>query len=555
LKLLREIAIARSWDGKSLPETQKTALTVQFASDKLNIEIDAPYHADPPPQTVAGRCDRLWEYEVVELFLVGPDDRYLELEFGPHGHYLGLTLHGVRNVVDAAVPMAYAAQIHGRRWSGRAQLDTKQLPGPIERWNAFAIHGVGAERRYRAAHPLQGASPDFHRIQDYPATILGGVSPQEFLEASWQKQPRLIRAAVPELVSTLTREKLFALSRRATSRARLIAGPRGDGNWSVEPGPFSPERLERLPEESWTLLVNEVERSLPECAALLERFRFAPNWRVDDLMVSYATDGGGVGPHIDRYDVFLLQCAGRRRWRISTTPSIDPRLRADVEFPMLAEFEPDREWLLEPGDMLYLPPRIPHEGVALGESITCSIGFRTPDPRDLLSSYLTQLGPAVFDRIRYADPDLRVAQSFGEIPTAARDRLRERARSLFAAGSDFDRWVGCYLTRSLRNTSTQTEGPAVSSVDRLWELLEQGARLERSAINHFAWLRDSTGNVIFFGEGEDYPLGRDGADQAELLCGQAALDVGSLGPYRQDGNFVTLLVDLILRSVLYVNCH
>ena len=194
-----------------------------------------------------------------------------------------------------------------------------------------------------------------------PRPELGGLPPQAFLEEYWQKQPLLVRGAVPDITAPLSTDALFALACKPNVISRLVAAPRDDANWSVRRAPFDPRDFEALPAHGWTLLIQEADRHVEACAALLERFRFVPNWRVDDVMVSYATDGGGVGPHIDRYDVFLIQAQGRRRWRIAGKPLEDERLEPGVELPVLAEFEHDREWVLDPGDLLYLPPRIAHE--------------------------------------------------------------------------------------------------------------------------------------------------------------------------------------------------
>ena len=154
-------------------------------------------------------------------------------------------------------------------------------------------------------------------------TELGDLAPQEFLERHWQKQPLLVRGAIPEIGAPLSRGALFALACAPNVVSRLVTAPRGDTSWSLRRGPFDARDFQALPDHGWTLLIQEADRHVESCAALLERFRFVPNWRVDDVMVSYATDGGGVGPHIDRYDVFLIQAQGRRRWRIAGEPAGD----------------------------------------------------------------------------------------------------------------------------------------------------------------------------------------------------------------------------------------
>ena len=380
-------------------------------------------------------------------------------------------------------------------------------------------------------------------------SLLGELSVRKFLSRHWQKRPLLVRGAVCDWQLPITVQELIALAREADVTSRLITLPGEGRNWDVQRGPFSAEHLERLPEDGWTLLVQEIDRRIAGFAELLDRFRFIPNWRIDDVMVSYATDGAGVGPHIDRYDVFLIQVVGRRRWRISDSPILEERLLNDVELPVLAEFEPDHEWVLEPGDMLYLPPRIAHEGVALGRSVTCSVGFRAPDPRELCAGFLRQLPPGVFDEIRFTDPDLEPADNLGEIPAAARRQLRESAQRLFSDPAEFDRWLGRFVTTPRRNDRPGVRARRYT-MDELKELRDRGGELKRSAVSHFAWHREDDGTVQLFVGGESYELGQGTESAAELLCSRERLDRAALGPLLRQEPFTGILVDLILRGFL-----
>ena len=208
---------------------------------------------------------------------------------------------------------------------------------------------------------------------DRPEALLGGLSPQQFMRRHWQKKPLLIRQALPGATAPIDRAALFALAAQDGVESRLVRQQRG--GWTLRQGPFSRSALPPLKQPGWTLLVQGLDLHVPAAHALMSRFRFVPEARLDDLMLSYASDGGGVGPHLDSYDVFLLQVHGRRRWRIGRAR--DARLVPGVPLKILANFEPEQEWLLEPGDMLYLPPRWAHDGVAEGECMTCSIGFRS----------------------------------------------------------------------------------------------------------------------------------------------------------------------------------
>jgi 50S ribosomal protein L16 3-hydroxylase len=376
-----------------------------------------------------------------------------------------------------------------------------------------------------------------------------GLDPQQFLEQHWQKQPLLVRRIAANSLPRITLDQLTTLAGNASVPSRLICLPDPSRDASLRGGPFPPEQFDSLPAAGWTLLVQEIDRHVPAFAAFLERFRFIPNWRIDDAMVSYAVDGGGVGPHIDRYDVFLVQLEGQRRWRIDSTPITEERFVPGVELPMLADFKHDREWVLDPGDMLYLPPRIAHEGVAIGECITCSIGFRVPDPRELCAGFLRQLGPQVFDAIRYTDPDLELPRHLGEISASARQALRESAQRLFEDDDAFDRWVGCLATKPLRG-SPQVGPTPIRSAGELSELLKSGQTLVRSAPSHFAWYRELGGAVQLFVGGEIYSLGSDSEAEAELLCGKQALDDTALRPWLAVERLTGILIDLILRGFL-----
>jgi 50S ribosomal protein L16 3-hydroxylase len=218
--------------------------------------------------------------------------------------------------------------------------------------------------------------------------LLGGLSAAEFMRRHWQKKPLLVRGALADPLPGVDRQRLFALAAQDDVESRLVVAE-GD-RWSMRQGPMSRRALPPLAQSGWTLLVQGVDLHDDVAHALLQRFRFVADARLDDAMLSYASDGGGVGPHVDSYDVFLLQTAGRRRWRIGRVTR--PRLRADVPLKMLARFEPRHDWLLEPGDMLYLPPGWGHEGTAVGPCITCSIGFRAPTAGGLAAETLQRLG-------------------------------------------------------------------------------------------------------------------------------------------------------------------
>jgi 50S ribosomal protein L16 3-hydroxylase len=242
--------------------------------------------------------------------------------------------------------------------------------------------------------------------------VLGGMSPAAFLRDYWQKRPLLIRQAIPGFNGIIDRDAFIDLATRSDATSRLvIQHPRKKkARWERHDGPFGGIDVSMLPKSHWTLLIHGIESLVPGGWELLRSFSFIPTARIDDLMVSYASDGGSVGPHDDLYDVFLLQGPGRRRWQVSTQR--DRTLDPDAAIKMLKSFVPEDEWLLEPGDMLYVPPGVAHFGVAEGPCFTYSIGFLAPSHRELVQSFLGYLGEALISEIdpdrRYQDPELRL---------------------------------------------------------------------------------------------------------------------------------------------------
>ena len=233
--------------------------------------------------------------------------------------------------------------------------------------------------------------------------MLGGLTPEAFMRRHWQKRPLLVRQAFPSFVPPLSRSALFALAGKGEVESRLIERPQNvDGAWSLSSGPFRRGDLPPVKRKDWTLLVQGVNLHDPMAHALMAQFRFIPDARLDDLMISWASEGGGVGPHFDSYDVFLIQAAGRRRWRIGRMP--EARMLPDQPIKLIDGFVHEQEWILEPGDMLYLPPGWAHDGDAVdGECMTCSVGFRAARKEELVREVLLRLADAQDDRMQDAD--------------------------------------------------------------------------------------------------------------------------------------------------------
>jgi 50S ribosomal protein L16 3-hydroxylase len=272
--------------------------------------------------------------------------------------------------------------------------------------------------------------------------LLGGLSGEKFLSQFWQKKPLLIRNAIPNFKGVVQAPELFALSLRHDVESRLVS--RRGGSWRLQQGPFSRTRIARLPRSGWTLLVHGLNLELPEADALLRRFRFLPYARLDDVMVSYAATGGGVGPHFDSYDVFLLQGPGRRRWRVGRPR--EPRLDPKAPLRILSNFRHEDEWLLEPGDMLYLPPGWAHDGVSLEPSFTYSIGFRAPSHQDVAREFLAYLQDHVALDGSYADRGARLQRRPAELPRRMAQDAAAVARRIRWGARDVARFLGEYLS-------------------------------------------------------------------------------------------------------------
>lgn len=265
---------------------------------------------------------------------------------------------------------------------------------------------------------------------------LQGFDAAEFLGHYWQRRPCLLRGVFAEFESPVSPEELAGLACEEGVHARLVLERDGECPWEVRYGPFEERDFTALPATHYSLLVSECEKWIPELADLLDQFRFVPDWRIDDLMVSYAPAGGSVGAHVDEYDVFLLQATGRRRWRYTDERVADPRVVKGLELALLEDFSPDQDAVLDPGDMLYLPPGIAHHGVALDPCMTFSIGFRAPSASDLLESLALEAEGRGDGAWRYRDPGLELARDPAEITAREIDRLRTLAGQLVTDGDD-----------------------------------------------------------------------------------------------------------------------
>ncbi len=343
-----------------------------------------------------------------------------------------------------------------------------------------------------------------------------GMSAAQFLRDYWQKRPLLIRRAFPDFELPLEPDDLGGLGCEEAALSRLIEYDRPHDQWTVHTGPLDEALFARLPDRDWTLLVQDVDKWDADVAGLREHFRFLPSWRIDDVMISYAEDGGGVGAHVDQYDVFLLQGLGKRRWSIDARPNPPTAFRDDVELKMLREFSPSHTWTLEPGDMLYLPPGVPHDGVADGACMTFSIGMRAPSRSELLLDFVETLAEHLPETERYTDPDLLPARHHGEISEAALQRVASTLGPAAALADPITRadWFGRFITR-YRSAQMAAPPPNTPDASALEQALRQGAVLLHHPWTRMAWIGIDDTRATLFAAGEAFPSPRA---LAERLC-------------------------------------
>lgn len=370
-----------------------------------------------------------------------------------------------------------------------------------------------------------------------------GMAPEEFLRDYWQKRPLLIRNAFPAFESPISPEDLAGLACEDGVLARIVAHERDTGKWMLRHGPFPEEMFPKLPDHDWSLLVQDVDKWDADIAALLPHFDFLPRWRIDDVMVSFAAPGGSVGAHVDQYDVFLLQAQGHRRWQIDDRPDPPLHYRPDTELRLLQRFNANHEWVLEPGDMLYLPPGVPHHGVAEDACLTFSVGMRAPSAAELMGDWVDAMIAEADDALRYSDPDLDLPDDPNEIDAAAMDRVVEALNRLRMRDPDrLGDWFGRFITTYRVGATAAPGEEARSRIEIEWDL-QAGAVLQRHPWTRMAWRQaadGAEGEARLYVAGADYPLP---AADARHIAGATVVDGGLYQALSDAGR--DLLIDLL----------
>lgn len=363
-------------------------------------------------------------------------------------------------------------------------------------------------------------------------TKLDSFEPDNFLRDYWQKKPLFIKNPWREWCTPLEPDELAGLACEDNIESRLVV-QKGEG-WEVEHGPFPENRFGSLGNRQWTLLVQAVDHYAPTVAELLQPFRFIPNWRIDDIMVSYAAEEGGVGAHFDQYDVFLIQGSGKRRWQIGEHCDENSPLIPNDGLKLLAEFQPTQEWICEPGDILYIPPGISHNGVAVGQDcMTYSIGFRAPSKLDLVSHWVDE-PPEDIDNIRYSDQDLQIQQNPGEILPRAIDRLHNLVGSELADREDFAEWFGRYNSAP-KYPDIDWSPEKNMSTDDLSDAVNAGQVLVKNPASRFSFIQNRPNTLTLFVDGEMIECEDDTVQLAQHICAansiQAMIPTNSVTAY------------------------
>ncbi|MGB3620506.1 cupin domain-containing protein [Ketobacter sp. MCCC 1A13808] len=383
-----------------------------------------------------------------------------------------------------------------------------------------------------------------------PLPILGGMSAEEFLQDYWQKKPLLIRNACPEAGSLMEAEELAGLSLDDTIESRIIL-ERSPIDWELKLGPFDNKLYKNLPPTHWTLLVQAVDHHVPAVSNLLEAFPFIPSWRIDDIMASFATKDGSVGPHFDYYDVFLIQADGQRRWQLGQRCDDQTPLLPNLGIRVLKDFQAIEEWIVNPGDVLYLPPGIAHYGVALNNCMTYSVGFRAPSEHEILSDFVHHSSLHQNQDKRYSDPDLLLQENPGWISPQAVDRVQEILQNMVSDRSQIEIWMAGYLSQTKYEPQPEPPEEDYSGNDVL-DLLAENYSLHREESSRLVYIADNQNHPeIFFINGEQLEILPITEPLVLFLCQHRYYDPAQLSIYCRSPDSLALLTRLLNMGVIY----
>jgi 50S ribosomal protein L16 3-hydroxylase len=385
--------------------------------------------------------------------------------------------------------------------------------------------------------------------QNWP--ILGKLSQKDFLGRYWQKRPLLMKKALVPFPDLITPEELAGMACDPAVESRLIIEKGGKTPWELRRGPLKHSTFKKLPKKNWTFLVNGVDRFVPAVNAFLDEFSFVPFWRMDDVMISYAVEEGNVGAHVDNYDVFLVQAHGTREWMIEDRPVLEDDFVPNLPIRLLRRFKPTHTWLLEPGDILYLPPRFPHHGIARGgDCMTISVGFRSPSMHDILNGVVASGLVNTAESLRYVDPDLK-PQAPGEISRDAISKIKAELTKVLLSDEVITDWLGHSVTESyndvdLRATARKTTASGIE------KLLRKASALVRAEGSRLAYIKTGK-KVSFFDNGRRHELSGKAAELAAIIADQIVVPIARIEPLVREASCKQLIADLLSSGAVVVD--
>lgn len=372
---------------------------------------------------------------------------------------------------------------------------------------------------------------------------------EHFLAEYWQKKPLLIRGN-GHFIDPLDPDEIAGMACEEFIESRLIRSDPLRERWTLRNGPFPEAELRTLPESHWSLLIQAADQWDEGARAILAAFDFIPRWRIDDLMISLASDGGGVGPHFDYYDVFLIQGLGKKRWRLGGHVDSDSPLRSDTELKLLSEFEAQEDWIVEPGDILYIPPNWAHYGLAIGTSITYSVGFRTPSVAELIDDVSNELIESLREDERYVDTSPKRPNRVGEISPAVNEQVLALLQQRLLDTALVSRSFGKYMTQAKYPDLIETPAPLTAAA--LGALLDAGATLQRHPIARFAFTQHGDGSTELFFGGHSLTSPASFDATLEALCDPFAPEPDWVTVFHADQRNANTLVALYNLGSLWV---
>lgn len=376
---------------------------------------------------------------------------------------------------------------------------------------------------------------------------LAELSVSDFLNNYWQKVPLLIKNGFKNFADPLSADELAGLAQDEEIESRIVSCE--GQQWDMQTGPF--DDFSQLGEKNWTLLVQAVDHWHPMAARLIDPFRFIPNWRIDDLMVSFSTPGGGVGPHLDQYDVFIIQGEGRRHWRVGMP---DPSLQQLCPHPRLLQVSPFNaciDVITEPGDILYIPPGCPHDGISLENSLNYSVGFRAPAQKDLLTGLADYLIDHDVTGKRFTDPARQASVSVGAIEKTDLQKVRQLMQELVEDDSMLPNWFGSLITRAKHELDLNEPDPHYSA-EEIAEYIEEGSVLSRTGGLRCCYFQDNAAaDIALFINGDQITLPPDELATARLLCDNTELASEQNLHFCQNAERTMLLTNLINQGYWY----